>query len=82
VSVPVLHKLQEILKELMVQGESLQLEMLTFPSGGQKKVGLTDVSCSGLTWRDDVTQAIISRELSHVPTVGSASKLHEKTPKQ
>ncbi|XP_042369316.1 receptor-type tyrosine-protein phosphatase-like N [Plectropomus leopardus] len=36
----------------------------------------------GLTWKDDVTQAIISRELSHVPTVGSSSKLHEKMPKQ
>ncbi|XP_029369771.1 receptor-type tyrosine-protein phosphatase-like N isoform X2 [Echeneis naucrates] len=48
VSVAVLHKLQEVLKDLMSQG---------------------------LTWRDDVTQAIISRELSHVPAV-------EKTPKQ
>ncbi|KAM4711411.1 LOW QUALITY PROTEIN: receptor-type tyrosine-protein phosphatase-like N [Anableps anableps] len=42
VSVPVLHKLQEVLKDLMVQG---------------------------LTWKDDLTQAIIGRELSHVPTV-------------
>uniref|UniRef100_A0A3B4TWG7 Protein tyrosine phosphatase receptor type N n=1 Tax=Seriola dumerili TaxID=41447 RepID=A0A3B4TWG7_SERDU len=55
VSVPVLHKLQEVLKDLMVQG---------------------------LTWRDDVTQAIISRELSRVPTISSSSKLHERTPKQ
>ncbi|KAM6958585.1 receptor-type tyrosine-protein phosphatase-like N isoform 3-T3 [Tautogolabrus adspersus] len=54
VSVPVLHKLQELLKDLMVQG---------------------------LTWRDDITQAIIGRELSHVPTI-SSSKLHEKSPKQ
>nr|XP_015813481.2 receptor-type tyrosine-protein phosphatase-like N isoform X1 [Nothobranchius furzeri] len=53
VSVPVLHKLQEVLKDLMVQG---------------------------LTWKDDVTQAIIGRELSHVPTVGSG--LQEKSPKQ
>ncbi|XP_016894028.1 receptor-type tyrosine-protein phosphatase-like N isoform X2 [Cynoglossus semilaevis] len=44
VSVPVLHKLQEVLKDLMVQG---------------------------LTWKDDFTQAVISRELSHVPTVGA-----------
>ncbi|XP_013877238.1 receptor-type tyrosine-protein phosphatase-like N [Austrofundulus limnaeus] len=42
VSVPVLHKLQEVLKDLMVQG---------------------------LTWKDDVTQTIISRELSRVPTI-------------
>ncbi|XP_051798337.1 receptor-type tyrosine-protein phosphatase-like N isoform X2 [Acanthochromis polyacanthus] len=56
VSVPVLHKLQEVLKDLMVQG---------------------------LTWKDDVTQAIISRELSHVPTVGgSRSKLPERSSKQ
>uniref|UniRef100_A0A3B4Y783 Protein tyrosine phosphatase receptor type N n=1 Tax=Seriola lalandi dorsalis TaxID=1841481 RepID=A0A3B4Y783_SERLL len=55
VSVPVLHKLQEVLKDLMVQG---------------------------LTWRDDVTQAIISRELSRVPTISSSSTLHERTPKQ
>ncbi|XP_018516822.1 LOW QUALITY PROTEIN: receptor-type tyrosine-protein phosphatase-like N [Lates calcarifer] len=55
VSVPALHKLQEVLKDLMVQG---------------------------LTWRDDVTQAIISRELSKIPTVGASSELHEKTPKQ
>uniref|UniRef100_A0A4W6ETZ5 Protein tyrosine phosphatase receptor type Nb n=1 Tax=Lates calcarifer TaxID=8187 RepID=A0A4W6ETZ5_LATCA len=52
VSVPALHKLQEVLKDLMVQG---------------------------LTWRDDVTQAIISRELSKIPTVGASSELHEKT---
>uniref|UniRef100_A0A1A8EVW9 Protein tyrosine phosphatase, receptor type, Nb n=1 Tax=Nothobranchius korthausae TaxID=1143690 RepID=A0A1A8EVW9_9TELE len=53
VSVPVLHKLQEVLKDLMVQG---------------------------LTWKDEVTQAIIRRELSHVPTVGSG--LQQKSPKQ
>uniref|UniRef100_A0A671YW33 Protein tyrosine phosphatase receptor type N n=1 Tax=Sparus aurata TaxID=8175 RepID=A0A671YW33_SPAAU len=41
VSVQVLHRLQEVLKDLMVQG---------------------------LTWRDDVTQEIVSRELSRVPT--------------
>ncbi|KAM3585270.1 uncharacterized protein V6R79_012568 [Siganus canaliculatus] len=45
VSVQVLHKLQEVLKDLMVQG---------------------------LTWRDDLTQEIISRELAHVPTVDSS----------
>uniref|UniRef100_A0A8C4I9M9 Protein tyrosine phosphatase receptor type Nb n=1 Tax=Dicentrarchus labrax TaxID=13489 RepID=A0A8C4I9M9_DICLA len=55
VSVQVLHKLQEVLKGLMVQG---------------------------LTWRDGVTQAIISRELSRVPTVGSSSKLDEQSPRQ
>ncbi|XP_054864623.1 receptor-type tyrosine-protein phosphatase-like N isoform X3 [Amphiprion ocellaris] len=56
VSVPILHKLQEVLKDLMVQG---------------------------LTWKDDVTQAIIGRELSHVPTVGgSRSKLPERSSKQ
>nr|XP_046238650.1 receptor-type tyrosine-protein phosphatase-like N isoform X3 [Scatophagus argus] len=54
VSVQVLHKLQEVLKDLMVQG---------------------------LTWRDDITQEIIGRELSHVPVVGSSSRLHEKSPK-
>lgn len=27
---------------------------------------------AGLTWRDDPTQDIIARELSRVPTVGSA----------
>uniref|UniRef100_A0A671YXC9 Protein tyrosine phosphatase receptor type N n=1 Tax=Sparus aurata TaxID=8175 RepID=A0A671YXC9_SPAAU len=48
VSVQVLHRLQEVLKDLMVQG---------------------------LTWRDDVTQEIVSRELSRVPTVGSSSKM-------
>ncbi|XP_037829803.1 receptor-type tyrosine-protein phosphatase-like N [Kryptolebias marmoratus] len=53
VSVPVLHKLQEVLKDLMVQG---------------------------LTWKDDVTQTIISRELGQVPTVGSEPQ--EKSPKQ
>ncbi|XP_041937653.1 LOW QUALITY PROTEIN: receptor-type tyrosine-protein phosphatase-like N [Alosa sapidissima] len=40
VSVPVLHRLQEVLKELMVQG---------------------------LTWKDDITQYIISQELKDVP---------------
>ncbi|XP_040887882.1 receptor-type tyrosine-protein phosphatase-like N isoform X2 [Toxotes jaculatrix] len=55
VSVPVLHKLQEVLRDLMVQG---------------------------LTWRDDVTQVIIGRELSHIPTISSSSKLHEKMAKQ
>nr|XP_033471580.1 receptor-type tyrosine-protein phosphatase-like N isoform X1 [Epinephelus lanceolatus] len=55
VSVPVLHKLQEVLKDLMVQG---------------------------LTWKDDMTQAIIGRELSHIPTVSLASNLREKSPKQ
>uniref|UniRef100_A0A3P8PMX6 Uncharacterized protein n=1 Tax=Astatotilapia calliptera TaxID=8154 RepID=A0A3P8PMX6_ASTCA len=54
VSVPVLHKLQEVLKDLMVQG---------------------------LNWKDDMTQAIISRELSQVPTVETHSKLNEKSPK-
>ncbi|XP_035764455.1 receptor-type tyrosine-protein phosphatase-like N [Neolamprologus brichardi] len=54
VSVPVLHKLQEVLKDLMVQG---------------------------LNWKDDMTQAIISRELSQVPTVETHSKLSEKSPK-
>ncbi|XP_047211856.1 receptor-type tyrosine-protein phosphatase-like N isoform X2 [Girardinichthys multiradiatus] len=53
VSVPVLHKLQKILKDLMVQG---------------------------LTWKDDLTQAIISRELSQVPTV--APKKEKKSSKQ
>uniref|UniRef100_A0A671YXH1 Protein tyrosine phosphatase receptor type N n=1 Tax=Sparus aurata TaxID=8175 RepID=A0A671YXH1_SPAAU len=52
VSVQVLHRLQEVLKDLMVQG---------------------------LTWRDDVTQEIVSRELSRVPTVGSSSKVNEKS---
>ncbi|XP_074520505.1 receptor-type tyrosine-protein phosphatase-like N isoform X2 [Halichoeres trimaculatus] len=57
VSVPVLHKLQGVLKDLMVQG---------------------------LTWRDDLTQAIIGRELSHIPTLSSvsSSKLQEKSLKQ
>ncbi|XP_055019786.1 receptor-type tyrosine-protein phosphatase-like N [Boleophthalmus pectinirostris] len=41
VSAQVLHRLQQVLKELMEQG---------------------------LTWRDDMTQAIISQELSRVPT--------------
>ncbi|XP_054651353.1 receptor-type tyrosine-protein phosphatase-like N isoform X3 [Dunckerocampus dactyliophorus] len=50
VSLPTLHKLQEVLKDLMVQG---------------------------MTWKDDVTQATIGRELSHIPTVGS-SQLHER----
>ncbi|XP_019207458.2 receptor-type tyrosine-protein phosphatase-like N isoform X5 [Oreochromis niloticus] len=54
VSVPVLHKLQEVLKDLMVQG---------------------------LNWKDDMTQAIISRELSQVPTIETHSKLNEKSPK-
>ncbi|XP_041834315.1 receptor-type tyrosine-protein phosphatase-like N isoform X2 [Melanotaenia boesemani] len=53
VSVPVLHKLQEVLKDLMVQG---------------------------LTWKDDLTQMIISQELSHVPTV--TSKHQQKSPVQ
>uniref|UniRef100_H2RKV0 Protein tyrosine phosphatase receptor type N n=1 Tax=Takifugu rubripes TaxID=31033 RepID=H2RKV0_TAKRU len=51
VSVQTLHKLQEVLKDLMVQG---------------------------LTWRDDLTQDIIGRELSHIPTVSSSFKPHEK----
>uniref|UniRef100_A0A671YXC2 Protein tyrosine phosphatase receptor type N n=1 Tax=Sparus aurata TaxID=8175 RepID=A0A671YXC2_SPAAU len=55
VSVQVLHRLQEVLKDLMVQG---------------------------LTWRDDVTQEIVSRELSRVPTVGSSSKVNEKSTRQ
>ncbi|KAM9328331.1 receptor-type tyrosine-protein phosphatase-like N isoform 2-T2 [Pholidichthys leucotaenia] len=55
VSVPILHKLQKVLKDLMMQG---------------------------LTWRDDVTQAIIGQELSHIPTVGPRAKLYEKLPKQ
>ncbi|KAM8722376.1 receptor-type tyrosine-protein phosphatase-like N isoform 5-T5 [Acanthopagrus schlegelii] len=55
VSVQVLHRLQEVLKDLMVQG---------------------------LTWRDDVTQEIISRELSRVPAVGSSSKVNEKPSRQ
>ncbi|XP_061780106.1 receptor-type tyrosine-protein phosphatase-like N isoform X3 [Nerophis lumbriciformis] len=50
VSVPTLHKLQEVLKDLMVQG---------------------------MTWKDDVTQATIGRELSYIPTVGSW-QLHER----
>nr|XP_057907212.1 receptor-type tyrosine-protein phosphatase-like N isoform X3 [Doryrhamphus excisus] len=50
VSVPTLHKLQEVLKDLMVQG---------------------------MTWKDDLTQATIGRELSHIPTLGS-SQLHER----
>ncbi|CAN9498175.1 unnamed protein product [Ophioblennius macclurei] len=54
VSVPILHKLQEVLKELMVQG---------------------------LTWQDGLTQAIISRELSHVPTASPRSKPTEKSNK-
>ncbi|XP_028989803.1 receptor-type tyrosine-protein phosphatase-like N isoform X1 [Betta splendens] len=45
-SVPILHKLQEVLKDLMEQG---------------------------LMWRDDVTQAIINRELSRIPTIGPKS---------
>ncbi|XP_038158199.1 receptor-type tyrosine-protein phosphatase-like N isoform X2 [Cyprinodon tularosa] len=53
VSVPVLHKLQEVLKDLMVQG---------------------------LTWKDDLTQAVIGRELSHVPT--AAPKLEQESSKQ
>uniref|UniRef100_A0A7N6FBL2 Protein tyrosine phosphatase receptor type Nb n=1 Tax=Anabas testudineus TaxID=64144 RepID=A0A7N6FBL2_ANATE len=55
VSVPILHKLQEVLRDLMVQG---------------------------LTWRDVVTQAIISQELSHIPTFSANSKLHDRTQKQ
>ncbi|XP_028327514.1 receptor-type tyrosine-protein phosphatase-like N isoform X2 [Gouania willdenowi] len=50
-SVPLLHRLQELLKDLTLQG---------------------------LTWRDDITQAIISRELSRVPTVSRRSKLEHK----
>ncbi|XP_015249187.1 PREDICTED: receptor-type tyrosine-protein phosphatase-like N [Cyprinodon variegatus] len=53
VSVPVLHKLQEVLKDLMVQG---------------------------LTWKDDLTQAVIGRELSHVPT--AAPKPEQGSSKQ
>ncbi|XP_076022011.1 receptor-type tyrosine-protein phosphatase-like N [Genypterus blacodes] len=36
----------------------------------------------GLTWKDDITQAIIGRELSQVPQIGSSSKLRDKTSKQ
>ncbi|XP_077442375.1 receptor-type tyrosine-protein phosphatase-like N isoform X2 [Vanacampus margaritifer] len=50
VSVPDLHKLQEVLKDLMAQG---------------------------MTWRDDVTQATIGRELSHIPSI-SSSQLHQR----
>ncbi|KAM9835991.1 LOW QUALITY PROTEIN: receptor-type tyrosine-protein phosphatase-like N [Aulostomus maculatus] len=55
VSVPLLHRLQEVLKDLMVQG---------------------------LTWKDHVTQAIIARELSHLPTSRSSSKPRERSTKQ
>lgn len=43
---------------------------------------LAEVSGAGLTWRDDVTQEIVSRELSRVPTVGSSSKVNEKSTRQ
>lgn len=84
VSVPVLHKLQEVLKDLMVQGGSLLQWALT-SAASESQSWLTFLSpcgCTGLTWRDDITQAIISRELSHVPPAGSSSKLHEKSSKQ
>ncbi len=83
VSVQVLHKLQDVLKDLMVQGESFFLRKCENLTGERSwLVFLSPCGCAGLTWRDDVTQSIISRELSHIPTVDSLAKLHEKSPKQ
>ncbi|XP_023820256.1 receptor-type tyrosine-protein phosphatase-like N isoform X2 [Oryzias latipes] len=53
VSIPVLRRLQEVLKDLMLQG---------------------------LTWKDDVTQKVISQELRNVPTL--RPKLTDNLPKK
>lgn len=44
-------------------------------------VGEADVSVApaGLTWKDDITQEIISQELSHVPTVSSVKARQKLT---
>ncbi|XP_042563259.1 uncharacterized protein LOC122132740, partial [Clupea harengus] len=55
VSVPVLHRLQEVLKELMVQG---------------------------LTWKDDITQYIISQELKDVPLARPSLKPGSSSPQK
>ncbi|XP_061687909.1 receptor-type tyrosine-protein phosphatase-like N isoform X2 [Syngnathoides biaculeatus] len=38
---------------------------------------LKDLMKQGMTWRDDVTQAAIGRELSHIPSI-SSSQLHQR----
>lgn len=76
-SIPVLRRLQEVLKDLMVQGESgivvTKHKMRLEPDRSVHPP-------AGLTWKDDVTQKVISRELRNVPTL--RPKLPDKSPKQ
>lgn len=76
-----LHNLQQVLKDLMVQGEFLppNLQVLVRVGGGGGEVEAdASVAPAGLTWRDDTTQDAIGRELSRLPTLSSSSKPRQK----
>ncbi|XP_077460668.1 receptor-type tyrosine-protein phosphatase-like N isoform X1 [Stigmatopora argus] len=39
---------------------------------------LEDLMAQGMTWRDDITQAIVGQALSHIPTISSSQLLQRK----